>query len=300
MSAQSNTRAGVVLMIAAVFVFAAQDGISRLLAERYNVFMVLMIRYWFFALFVVALAARSAGGLKQVAATSQPVLQAARAVLLIVEICVTVYAFIVLGLIPTHALFASYPLMVAALSGPILGERVGPWRWAAIGAGFVGIMIILRPGFGVFSPNSLIALAAALMFALYALMTRYAARKDSAMTSFFWTGTVGALAITLIGVWYWEPMSASDWRWMGALCLTGVLGHFLLIKCYEMAEASAVQPFAYLQLVFVAIMAIAFFEESIDLPTVLGAVLVVSAGIFTAWRERQANRKRARLMASGS
>lgn len=300
MSAQSNTRAGVVLMIAAVFVFAAQDGISRLLAERYNVFMVLMIRYWFFALFVVAFAVRSAGGLKQVAATSQPVLQAARAVLLIVEICVTVYAFIVLGLIPTHALFASYPLMVAALSGPILGERVGPWRWAAIGAGFVGIMIILRPGFGVFSPNSLIALAAALMFALYALMTRYAARKDSAMTSFFWTGTVGALAISFIGVWYWEPMSASGWRWMGALCLTGVLGHFLLIKCYEMAEASAVQPFAYLQLVFVAIMAIAFFEESIDLPTVLGAALVVSAGIFTAWRERQANRKRARLMASGS
>lgn len=291
MSAGMNTRAGIALMIGAVFVFAVQDGISRLLAERYNVFMIIMVRYWFFALFVVALAARQTGGLRRVVATTQPMLQSARAVLLIVEICVTVYAFVVLGLIPTHALFASYPLMIAALSGPVLGETVGPWRWAAIGAGFVGILIILRPGFAVFAPEALIALAAALLFAVYGLMTRYAARKDSAMTSFFWTGTVGALAITLIGAWYWEPMSAADWRWMGMLCITGVLGHFLLIKCYEMAEASAVQPFAYLQLVFVSIMAIGFFGESTDLPTVIGAVVVVGAGIVTAWRERRAMRR---------
>lgn len=288
---QNNTRTGIILMIAAVFVFAVQDGVSRLLADAYNVWMIVMIRYWFFALFVVAVAARSAGGIRAAAATSQPLLQTFRGVLLVLEVVVTIYAFVLLGLIPTHALFASYPLMIAALSGPVLGEKVGPRRWAAIGAGFIGILIILRPGLAVFTPEALIALLAALMFAVYGLTTRYAARRDSAATSFFWTGTTGAVAISLVGIWFWEPMAPQDWIWMGMLCITGALGHFLLIKCYEQAEASAVQPFAYFQLVFVSIIAVSFFGETTDLPTVIGAVIVVGAGLFTAFRERQLNKR---------
>ncbi|HBZ44909.1 MAG TPA: EamA family transporter [Maritimibacter sp.] len=288
---QNNTRTGIILMIAAVFVFAVQDGVSRLLADAYNVWMIVMIRYWFFALFVVAVAARSAGGIRAAAATSQPLLQTFRGVLLVLEVVVTIYAFVLLGLIPTHALFASYPLMIAALSGPILGEKVGPRRWAAIGAGFIGILVILRPGLAVFTPEALIALLAALMFAVYGLTTRYAARRDSAATSFFWTGTTGAVAISLVGIWFWEPMAPQDWIWMGMLCVTGALGHFLLIKCYEQAEASAVQPFAYFQLVFVSIIAVSFFGETTDLPTVIGAAIVVGAGLFTAFRERQLNKR---------
>lgn len=288
---QNNTRAGIFLMIAAVFVFAVQDGVSRLLADEYNVWMIVMIRYWFFALFVIAVAARSKGGIRAAARTSQPLLQTFRGVLLIFEIVVTVYAFVVLGLIPTHALFASYPLMIAALSGPVLGEKVGPRRWAAIGVGFVGILIILRPGLAVFAPEALIALLAALLFAIYGLATRYVAHRDSAATSFFWTGVTGMVAITAIGAFYWEPMAQEDWLWMGLLCITGASGHYLLIKCYEQAEASAVQPFAYFQLVFVSIIAISFFGETTDLPTVIGAAIVVGAGLFTVWRERQVSRR---------
>ncbi|MAM61814.1 DMT family transporter [Maritimibacter sp. UBA3975] len=288
---QQNNRLGILLMISAVFVFAVQDGVSRLLADKYNVYLIVMIRYWFFALFVTVLAARTAGGLRRAAQTTQPLLQTFRGVVLIVEVIVTIYAFVVLGLIPTHALFASYPLMIAALSGPVLGEKVGPRRWAAIAVGFVGILIILQPGFAVFAPEALIALAAAFLFAVYGLATRYAARRDSAATSFFWTGVTGAIAVTLIGVFYWEPLARPDWLWMGMLCITGALGHFLLIKCYEQAEASAVQPFAYFQLVFVSIIAITFFGESIEWNVALGAVIVVGAGLFTAWRERQRGRK---------
>jgi len=140
---------------------------------------------------------------------------------------------------------------------------VGPWRWVAIAVGFVGILIILRPGVAVFSPAALIPLTAALLFALYGLLTRYAARRDSTATSFFWTGTVGAVAITLVGVWFWEPMTGPDWGWMALLCVTGALGHWLLIKCYEVAEASAVQPFAYFQLVFASTLALVVFDERI-------------------------------------
>ncbi len=283
---QKNTRLGIWLMIATTFVFSVQDGISRHLASEYNVYMVLMIRYWFFAAFVLTIAARAPGGIRQTARTTQPFLQAFRALLLVAEIAVTVQAFVLLGLVETHAIFISYPLLIAALSGPILGETVGWRRWAAVGIGFVGVLIILQPGVTVFQPAAIIPLIAALMFALYGLLTRYAARRDTAATSFFWTGTVGALGITAVGLWYWEPMVASDWIWMAALCVTGVLGHWLLIKCYEVAEASAVQPFAYLQLVFASTIGILIFNETLRLNVAIGGAVVVMAGLFTLWRAR--------------
>ena len=285
MTAQ-NTKLGIWLMVATTFVFAMQDGISRHLAGEYNVLMVVMIRYWFFAAFVMAVAARKAGGLRAAAATSQPGVQIFRGVLLATEICVMVLAFVMLGLVESHAIFTSYPLLVAALSGPIFGEKVGWRRWTAIGVGFVGVLIILQPGFRVFQIEALVPLASAFMFALYGLMTRYAARKDSAATSFFYTGTVGAVVMTIIGIWFWEPMQGTDWVWMAVLCVTGALGHWLLIKTYDVAEASAVQPFAYLQLVFAATLGITVFGESLEWNVAVGAVLVVSAGIFTLMRTR--------------
>ena len=286
MAAGNNTRLGIALMIATTFVFAAQDGISRHLAAEYNVLMVVMIRYWFFAAFVMAVAGRKAGGLRNAARTTQPGMQITRALLLITEICVMVVGFTLLGLIESHAVFTCYPLLVAALSGPVLGEKVGWRRWAAIGVGFIGVLIILRPGFGVFRIEALVPLLAALLFALYGLLTRYAARKDTAATSFFWTGTVGAIGMTAVGLWFWEPMSAGNWAWMALLCVTGATGHWLLIKCYEVAEASAVQPFAYLQLPFASIIGLFVFQEQVAAHVLLGVALVVAAGLFTLWRER--------------
>ncbi len=288
MADSNNTRLGVLLMIATTFVFAVQDGISRHLASEYNVLMVVMVRYWFFAAFVTAIAYRKAGGIRAAARTEQPLLQILRGLILATEICVMIYAFTLLGLIESHAVFTSYPLLVAALSGPILGEVVGWRRWTAIFIGFVGVLIILKPGFGVFSPAAIVPLAAALLFALYGLLTRFAARKDTAATSFFWTGVSGSVMMTVIGASYWEPMISSDWIWMGTLCITGALGHWLLIKTYEAAEASAVQPFAYLQLVFVSFIGVLVFGESIELNVAIGAAVVVCAGLFTLWRARKA------------
>lgn len=284
---QNNPRAGILLMMAATFVFAVQDGISVHLASHYNVLMVVMIRYWFFAAFVITIATRQSGSIRAAAATDQLFLQIFRGALLAGEICVMVAAFVALGLVESHAIFASYPLIIAALSGPVLGEKVGWRRWAAIFVGFIGVLVILQPGITVFAPAAIIPLISALMFALYGLLTRYAARKDSTATSFFWTGTVGAVVMTAVGIWSWTPMTGSDWAWMGALCLTGAAGHWLLIKCYEMAEASAVQPFAYLHLVFGAGIGILLFAEELRPNVALGAAIVVGAGLFTLWRQRR-------------
>ena len=283
----NNVPLGVALMLATTVVFSLQDAISRHLASEYNTIMVVMIRYWFFATFVIALAARTAGGLRAAARTSQPFLQIFRGLMLAGEICVAIYGFTLLGLVESHAVFACYPLLVAALSGPILGEKVGWRRWTAIAIGFVGVLIILQPGFGVFDPLAVIPLISAVMFAVYGLLTRYAGRRDRTATSFFWTGVTGAVFMTAIGVWYWEPMTQTDYAWMVLLCLTGASGHWLLIRCYEAAEASAVQPFAYFQLVFASAIGMIVFGEVLRTNVAIGAAIIVAAGLFTLWRERQ-------------
>jgi drug/metabolite transporter (DMT)-like permease len=282
----TDTRRGIWLMILTMFIFAMQDGISRHLAAEYNEIMVVMIRYWFFAAFVLTVSARQAGSIANAARTKQPVLQAFRGLLLAAEVCVMVLAFTLLGLIESLAIFASYPLIVAALSGPVLGETVGPRRWAAIGVGFIGVLIMLQPGLKVFSPAAFIALCSATMFALYSLLTRYAARQDKTATSFFWTGVAGAAGMTVIGIWFWEPMSLPDWGWMGLLCVTGATGHYLLIRVYELAEASAVQPFAYFQLAFASVIGVSVFGETISPNIAIGVALVIGAGLFTLWRAR--------------
>ena len=293
---EQNTRLGILLMIATTFVFAVQDGISRHLADEYNVLMVVMIRYWFFGLFVIAIAARKAGGVRAAAAPTQWPVQAFRGALLAIEICVMVLAFTLLGLVESHAVFTCYPLLIAALSGPVLGESVGWRRWAAIAVGFVGVLVILQPGLGVFAPAAIVPLIAALLFALYGLLTRYVARRDSSATSFFWTGVTGAIVMTAVGITHWEPMARPDWFWMGTLCLTGALGHYLLIRAYEVAEAASVQPFAFLQLPFAACIGILIFGETIRLNVAIGAGMIVTAGLFTLWRERvKAQRARGRL-----
>jgi len=286
MSQSNNIPLGIMLMIATTMVFAAQDGLSRHLAENYNVLMVVMIRYWFFAAFVLALALRKAGGIRRAAATTQPAVQILRGVLLSAQICTMVLGFTILGLVESHAVFTCYPLLVAALSGPILGEKVGWRRWAAIGVGFVGVLVILQPGLRVVDPAAAIPLAGAAMFAVYGLLTRYVARRDTTATSFFWTGVTGAVVMTAVGVWFWEPMTPGNWLLMGTLCITGVTGHWLLIRCYEVAEASAVQPFAYTQLIFTVIIGLSVFNEVLRPSVVLGAGMIVAAGLFTLWRER--------------
>jgi drug/metabolite transporter (DMT)-like permease len=273
-------------MILTTAIFAAQDGISRHLAANYGIVTVVAIRYWFFAAFVVLLSASRGGGIARVARTGALALQVVRGVLLVVEIGITVISFVLLGLIGTHAIFAIYPLLIAALAGPVLGEYVGWRRGVAIGVGLLGVLVILRPGFQVFSPVALVPLLGAFLFALYGLLTRLVARTDSAETSFFYTGVVGAAAVTLVAPFWWTPIEGwADWSWMTAVCITSALGHFLLIKVYEVAEASVVQPFAYFQLVFVGILGYTLFGERPDGWTIAGAALILAAGLYTVIRQ---------------
>ncbi|MEL6477011.1 MAG: DMT family transporter [Pseudomonadota bacterium] len=284
-----ESRAGIRYVILAMVCFAVQDGVSKHLAAHYPVPFFVMLRYWAFALFVVAVSARRPGGLRAAAATRVPVLQVARGVLLIVQILIFVTALDLLGMAPMMALFALYPLLITLLAMPVLGERVGWRRFLAIGVGFAGVLVILRPGIAVVDPNALIALLAAFGLATYSLMTRIATQADGGSgPAVFYTGVAGAAAISLVGPFYWVPMAPADWGWTALLALAGLTGHSLLIRAYDATEAVRLQPFAYLQMVFGVLVGWTVFGEPIDGWMVLGMAMIVAAGLYALWREMRA------------
>lgn len=287
---QNNLR-GVVYMLAATVIFSLQDGLSKALAENHSAVFITMWRYWAFGAVCLLLLWRK--GFRTGLTSGQPLLQAARGVGLALEICVAIAAFHMLGLAGTHAIFAFGPLLVVALSGPLLGEKVGWRRWTAIGVGFAGMMLIIRPGSQPISAGMGVAILGMVMFAFYGIATRRVARTDSAMTSFYYTGVFGAAVMTLIGPWFWSAMTPVEMLMMATLCATGMTGHFILIKAFEAAEASAIQPFAYFQTVFASAMGVLVFGEIVPAWTVLGGAIVIGAGLFAFWRERVRARQRA-------
>jgi drug/metabolite transporter (DMT)-like permease len=282
-----NNRKGILLMIAAVAAFAAQDGFSRHLAGSYNTLMVVMVRYWFFAAFVLILALRRPEGFRAAIESKRLGAHVIRSLLLVAEICVIVYGYTLIGLIESHAIFAICPLLVVALSGPVLGEKLTWQRWAAVGAGMAGVLIILRPGSGVFSWPALLPLISAIFFATYSVLTRLTTRDEPTFPAFFWPAVIGAAIMTVIGLPNWQSVTGLDWAYLGIYACISIFSHWLLLKCYEAAEASSVQPFAYLQIVFVSIIGITIYDETLALPVVMGTAIIVAAGIYALWHSHK-------------
>ncbi|RRH74717.1 DMT family transporter [Falsigemmobacter faecalis] len=301
MDKASNPGRGIILMLLAVMIFAVQDAISRHLVESYNVWFVMMIRFQVMFAAVMLLAMKRGPDFRSAIRSGMPRLQIFRSVLLVAQTCLIVTCFTKIGLINTHAIFASAPLIGAALSVPILGEKVGWRRWLAIGVGFIGVLIILQPGADSFSLMSLLVLISSFMFATYGVVTRLVSRTDSAAVSLFWVGFVGGIVMTPPGLANIEPIALADWPWMAVLCVTGMLAHWLMIMAFEAAEPSVIQPFAYTQLVFVSFIGVIVFNEELKTSVLMGTPVVIGAGLFTIWRTAMKARaeKRASLLHDG-
>ena len=287
MTSSRNPTLGIWLMIAAVAAFAAQDGFSKHLAGAYSTQMIIMIRYWAFAGFVVLLALRRPEGFLPAIRSNRLPSHVLRSVLLVAEICLIVLGYTQIGLINSLAVFSVCPLLIVALSGPILGEEISWQRWAAVAAGLVGVLVILRPGMGVFSWAAILPLASAFMFALYSVLTRLTTRNESTFPAFFWPGAIGAVLMTCLGLPHLTPMLPTDMLYLAVYCGLSILSHWLLLKCYEQIEAARVQPYAYLQLVFVTGIGMAVYGEVLELPVAIGSVIVVAAGLYALSLERK-------------
>ncbi len=288
----SDPALGIRFVLIAMVAFAVQDATSKYLAAEYPPQFFIMIRYWIFAVFVALLAARRSGGIRAACRTRMPALQVFRGVLMAVQIVIIVVSFDLLGLAETHAIFSLHPLMATLLAIPLLGERVGWHRLAAVGVGFAGVLVILRPGPGLFESGALIALVAAVMMSLYTVTTRLVGRADgSPAPAFFYLGVVGAVALTLIGPFYWTPMRLPDIGWLLVHSIVAMGGHYCLIRALEATEAVRIQPFTYLQMIFAVPIGAFIFGEAVDRWVILGMTMTVGAGLYAIQREYRLTRR---------
>ena len=288
---QNNVLFGITLMVITTFMFSSMDGVSRYLAENNNVFTLVTMRYWFIALVMIITCLFIRNRVSDILNTKKPYIQFSRGVILSLNNCLVVYTFTLLGLVETHAIIACYPLIVAGLSVPFLGEKFGWRRWMAIFIGFIGVIIILRPNTNVITEGSIFAIVGAIMFAVYLILTRYVSRSDTAITSFFWTGIGGTVTMSLISLFIWDDILKEDYLWLLIMCVLSAGSHFMMVKTLQVAEASVLQPFSYLQLVFGSIIGVTIFSESIDLMIIVGALVVIGSGLFTTWREYKIKHK---------
>jgi drug/metabolite transporter (DMT)-like permease len=283
----SRQTRGIGLMVLTVLTFAVQDGFSRLLAGEYSTLMVVMIRYWIFGAFVLGVALRRPEGLRAAVRSRHFALHALRAVLLVAEICCIVWSYTLIGLINAHAVFAVCPLLIVALSGPMLGERLDLLGWGAVVLGCLGVLVILQPGAEVFSWPALLPLASALMFALYSVLTRATTRDEPSFPAFFWPPVIGTVLISGLGLAEWQEVAPRDWLFLAVYGGLSILPNYLLQRTYETVEASVVQPFAYLQIAFIAMVGVGFFGEVLQPHVVAGLVVVVAAGLMALALQRK-------------
>jgi drug/metabolite transporter (DMT)-like permease len=220
--------------------------------------------------------------------TQRPWLQFARSVLLLSCTGLMTFSLYYLQLDQALAIMFSTPFFVAALSIPILGERVGWRRWAAICGGFGGVLVVIRPGFGGIHPVAFLVLTCAIFYAFYSIITRLLSRHDSSETTLFYSNIVGAVVMTAIlpFVWQWpeSPWHAVLLVLMGAV---GMLGHYLLILAHRVAPASVLSPFIYTQLVWVIIAGYLVFGDLPNRWTLLGSAMVIASGLYLLNRERK-------------
>ena len=276
---KNEIKLGIILMILATLCFGIMDGVSRYLAEEYNVFIINMYRSLVLVLFVLIYSIKK-GGIKQISFSKKPFIQIIRGILLISCVCIGVYSFTVLGLVAAHTIIAIYPLLVLPLSYYFLNEKIGWRRWCAVFVGFLGILIILNPISMNFNFNMVWPLILAFLLAIYSILTRNISAYDNSETSLFWVAIVGGIVMTIIGPFFFELLILKDIPWFLLLCFLSTLGHFLFIKALETAQASILQPFIYLQLLFASIIGIWFFNDLLTLNLFLGGILIIGSGIF--------------------
>ena len=275
---------GIIALVVATLFFAGQDAITKHLSQSISVAQIVTVRFFFFSLFAIAFASRSMG-VKLAFRSTRPKLQILRGLLICTEIALFAFALRHLGLAEMHAIFACFPLIITALSVPFLGEAVGWRRWMAVGLGFAGTLIIIRPDSGALSSYAMISLTCALMFAIYNLITRKVSRHDRFETSLLYFGVVGFIASLTVAPFYWQTPTSDQIFWLAVISITGIIGHLLLIKALQLAPAVILQPFNYFVLLWAMIIGYSVYGEVLQSYKIIGAGLVVFSGVYVARRE---------------
>jgi len=276
-----NPRLGIALMCAGLAFFGFGEACVKTLAKDYEILQVVWARYTFHALVFLLIFSRS--GIVSQMRTSRPFLHLARSVVLMLGTITFFTALIYLSLPEAVAINFAAPLLVTALSIPFLGEKVGRRRWAAIFVGFLGVLVIIRPGLGVMHWAAFLPLLTAICYACYQIMTRIAGRTEDTRTSLFWTSAVGVTVMSCIVPFFWKMPDAQAWIIMVATGGLFGFGHYLLIRAFEITPVSTLSPFHYTQIIWVTIISIIVFDQTPDEFSILGTTIVIASGLYI-WR----------------
>ncbi|UYO00998.1 MAG: DMT family transporter [Devosia sp.] len=276
---------GIALTLLTIVVFGVQDAIAKLLVQDYSPFHITMMRYWGFALFALIMVMRQAP-LRQALASRAARWQVLRGVLLIADIWCFALALQSVPLGELQAIVIVYPLLVTLFAIPVLGEQVGIFRFGAVAAGFLGALIIMRPGGIPLDWGVVYALGSAAFYALYIVITRKVSGVDRPATSLAYAALVGLVLSSAVGVFFWQPMAWGDFALVAVIMVTTCAGHGLMVFALGMAPASVLQPFNYFSLPWAIVLSIVVFGHWIDAISLLGAAVIVAAGLVVMARER--------------
>ena len=283
-----DNRRGIYWMLLTTGLFTSLDATAKYLTQDYPVPQVLWARFTFHLVFV----ALFLGARLSVTLRSQHMrLQLARSFLMLITTAMFFFAVRALPLADVVAIMFVGPLFVTALSVPLLGDYVGPRRWAAVCIGFVGALVVVRPGSGIMHWFAVLPVLAAFSHALYTITTRQLANHDLPMTTLFYTAALGTVATTAIVPFFWITPDLFGWLLMAMLGLFGAAGHLTLIKALGYASPVVVAPLTYASLVWSIGFGFVIFGDLPDSMTLLGAAIIAASGMYVFHRERiRANR----------
>ena len=278
-----NVKAGVAWMLLTTLFFLSLDAVAKHLVSSYPVIQVVWGRFLFHLILAAMILGPRFGYF--VRSANLP-LQIVRSILLLATTVLFFFGVRLLPLAEASAIMFTSPILLSILAIPFLGEKVGPYRWAAIFVAFLGALVVVRPGTGVMGVGALFLLGCSFCNAFYQLITRKLRGTDEARTTLLYTalaGTVGAsLAVPLV----WTPIAAGDWPLFAALGLFGCLGHFTLIKAFQSAPATVVAPFSYASIIWAILYGFLFFGDLPDLWTLVGASIIAAGGLYILHREQ--------------
>lgn len=279
---------GVGMMMAAVFMFASMDTLAKLALRSYPLGPLIWARYFIHMLFMIVLLGPRMGlGLVR---TRRPGLQLLRGLLLVGS---TAFFYLSLKFLPlAEAAAISFvgPVLVTVLSGPMLGERVTHRQWVAVWLGFAGVLVIIRPGSGVFTATAVFPLCTALCFSLYQIVTRKLAGREDPFTTLFFTALVGTALTSAALPFSWQTPTLAQAGLMVAIGTLGGVGHFLLIRAVEHVSPMALAPFVYTQLLWATLLAWIVFGDFPDSVSLAGMGIIVGAGLLAVNWQRMRRR----------
>ena len=259
------------------------DGIAKYLSSDLPVLQITWARYFFTVFFTLPIMFFLFK--KYLVWTTNPKLQFLRGLILLIANICFFYSISIISLAKALTLAFIAPLIVTAFSPFFLGENVGYRRWLAVIIGFVGTLVVIRPGFVEINLASIAALTTGIMYGFYLIITRKLSSSDNPLLTLLLTGVVGAIIISLIMPIVWVQPSLTQWSLMAAVGIFACIGHFFLILSLKYADASKLAPFSYFEIITNILIGYYFFGDFPDKWTFLGLFIIVSAGIYISRRE---------------